>query len=156
MEILKESTAVKRGYFVSDEGIMFGVKGNEIGTVNSRGYRESKIRIKGKPEHLTTHRLQAFQKYGIKIYEDGIMVRHRDGNPLNNSWENILIGTASENMMDIPKELRIKNALHATSFIKKYNNQEIKDFHAKFKSYKITMNHFGISSKGTLHYILNH
>ena len=32
-----------------------------------------------------THRLQAYQKYNNEIYNKGIVVRHLDGNKLNNS-----------------------------------------------------------------------
>ena len=105
--------------------------------------------------HLSCHRLQAYQKYGDKIYEDGVEVRHNNGESLDNSWCNILIGSHSDNMMDIPKQIRIKKALHATSFIRKYDKKEVKDFYTINRSYKKTMDEFNISSKGTLYYILN-
>lgn len=57
--------------------------------------------------------------------------------------------------MDIPKQVRIKKSLHASSFLKKYENDEVKKYYNKTKSYKKTMSKFNISSKGTLHYILN-
>ena len=52
-------------------------------------------------------------------------------------------------MLDIPKEQRIINAGH-----RKYPYEEIKTFHSKTKSYKMTMKKFQISSKGTLNNIL--
>lgn len=58
-------------------------------------------------------------------------------------------------MMDVPEQIRIKKALHATSFCRKYNKDEVRKFHSHSKPYIKTMNKFGISSKGTLHYILN-
>ena len=73
---------------------------------------------------------------------------------MDNSYENILIGTHSQNMMDISKELRLKKALKATSFVRKYNKEEVIKFHNKSKSYKETMEKFNILSKGTLNYIL--
>lgn len=39
------------------------------------------------------HRLQAYQKFGDKIYEDGIVVRYLNGDRYDNSYDNIGIGT---------------------------------------------------------------
>jgi len=57
--------------------------------------------------------------------------------------------------MDIKSEVRIAKSKHASSFIKVHNHDEIISFYKKEKSYSKTMNKFNISSKGTLHYILN-
>lgn len=151
-----EVIASKRGYVVSEEGIMYNPKGERVGTCTSSAGREKTcIRVDKKLIDLYTHRLQAFQKYKNKLYEKGILVQHLNGDYLNNSWENILIGTNSDNQMDIPEQIRVKRALHATSFARKYNKEEVKKFHKESKSYKKTMEKFNISSKGTLNYILN-
>jgi len=153
MENKKEIIAAKRGYIVTEEGVLLNPKGNEVGVIIN-GYHTLKMRFSGKSLNLKTHRLQAFQKYGSKIYEEGIVVRHKNGISEDNSWDNILIGTHSDNMMDIPEQIRIKKARYATSFIRKYNKKEVREFHKKENSYKLTMQKFGISSKGTLNYIL--
>lgn len=151
--------AFNRGYTVSIEGTAYNKKGKKVGYINTNidGYKSYliRIRVNKKVVNVPIHRLQAFQKYGHKMFEQNIMVRHLDGNSLNNSWDNIAIGTNSDNMMDIPKQIRIKKALHASSFVKKYNKKEVQDFHSINRSYKETMKHFNISSKGTLNYILN-
>lgn len=154
MNVNVEKIASKRGYVVCEKGTLYNPKGVEIGYKNEK-YYYTKIRVKGKPIKLKIHRLQAYQKYGGVIYDKGIVVRHKDGDSSNNSWDNILIGTQSENMMDIPKQIRIKRAIKASSVLSKYNNEEVKKFHSLCNSYKETMLNFGISSKGTLHYILN-
>lgn len=143
----------KRGYRVSEDGILYNKNRVEVGSVQGR-YHRIGIRINKKKVFINTHRLQAYQKYGDKLFENDIVVRHKNGNNLDNSWENILIGTQSDNMMDIPKQIRILHSIHASSFNKKYNKEEIKKFHKKSKSYKKTMEEFNISSKGTLNYIL--
>jgi len=153
MEEKLEIIASKRGYVVSQEGVVYNKKGIEVGFEYSN-YIRIGIRVKGLVKKFKAHRLQAYQKYGYKLYTKGIIVRHKDGNKLNNSWSNIIIGTASENQMDIPEQIRIKRAKHATSFIVKYDKAEVKDFHATSKSYIKTMKEFGITSKGTLNYIL--
>jgi len=148
-----EEIAYKRGYRITENGIFINPKGNKIGSIDN-GYIKTNLRINKKGIKLKAHRLQAFQKYGQSLYLPGIMVRHYNSNSLDNSWNNILIGTNSENQMDIPKQVRIKRALYATSFIRKYNKEQVIKFHKIDKSYIKTMNRFNITSKGTLNYIL--
>lgn len=154
MEKRIEQIASKRGYVVTEDGKLLNPKSIEIG-YNDSGYIMTSIRVKGKSRSLKAHRLQAYQKYGDALYEKDVVTRHFNSDSTDNSWDNIVIGTHSDNMMDIPKQIRIKKALHATSFVRKYNKEEVKNFHKIDKSYKKTMDKFEITSKGTLHYILN-
>lgn len=150
-----EKLLIERGYMVSEDGRAYNKNGDEVGFTATNGYKEICVRIKGIPKTIKLHRLQAFQKFGDKLYEDNIVARHLDGNKLNNSWNNIMIGTQSDNMMDVPEQVRIKRSRYATSFTRKYNKEEVKAFHKTSKSYKETMRKFNIKSKGTVHYILN-
>jgi hypothetical protein len=134
---------------------MYGIKGTPCKCSNSKGYIYGGIKINGKTTKIYAHRLQAYKKFGDAMFEDGIMVRHLDGNPANNSWDNIEIGTQSDNMMDIDADIRLAKALHATSFARKHDKETIRAFYREHNSYKKTMEHFNISSKGTLHFILN-
>jgi hypothetical protein len=54
---------------------------------------------------ISVHRFAAFQLYG-QVALDAEGVRHLDDNRDNNSFENILYGTKSENQLDIPLEKR--------------------------------------------------
>lgn len=54
------------------------------------------------------HRAMAYRKYGNKIFAEGVVVRHKDGDKMNWSSRNIVLGTHSENMRDIPMETRRK------------------------------------------------
>ena len=149
-----EEIVTKRGYLVTEDGILLNPKGFKIGHIDKQGYIQTSVRINKKVVIFYAHRLQAFQKYGSKLFANDIVTRHINGNSLDNSWNNIVIGSHSENMMDIPEQIRIKKAKYASSFIKKYNDVEVIEFYNTFKSYKKTMDMFGISSKGTLNYIL--
>jgi hypothetical protein len=61
----------------------------------------------------------------------------------------------SDNMFDIPKQIRIRRAEHASSLSHKHDHVKIKQWHINNgASYKNTMIEFDISSKGTLNYIL--
>lgn len=150
----KEQLAYRKGYRVTELGSLINPKGKVIGSWDG-GYFGTSIVLNKIKIRLRSHRLQAFQKYGTMIYEKGILVRHADGNPTDNTWGNIIIGTPKDNMMDIPEQIRIKKALHASSFVRKYNKEKVRKYYEECKSYKSTMSEFSISSKGTLHYILN-
>ena len=151
-----EKVAYEKGYRVTKEGVVIGKRKNPVGWVHTNGYRRFKIRDhEGKNLNVGVHRLQAYQKYGEEIYTKGYMVRHLDNDCTNNHYDNIEIGTASQNAFDVEAERRKQRALHASSFIKKHHHDEVRRYHEKHGSYKKTMEHFNISSKGTLSYILN-
>lgn len=149
-----EEIVTERGYEITKDGNVFNPKGRKVGMVNKEGYMKVSIRLDKKTVHFFAHRLQAFKKYGQDLFESGIVARHLNGNSLDNSWDNIAIGTHSDNMMDIPEDVRIKKAFHASSFLKKYDNEDVIEFYNACRSYKQTMEKFNISSKGTLNYIL--
>ena len=149
--------AFNKGYRVCKDGTVVSPKGAIIkGRIGNTGYKRFNIRLNGKEtSQVYIHKLCAYQKYGDIAFQTDC-VRHLDGNPLNNCPDNIKIGTQSDNMMDIPKDVRQKKAEHATSFTRKYNKNEVRDFYKQNgNSYKKTMNHFGMTSKGTLWFILN-
>jgi len=148
-----ERVAYNKGYRVTDKGIVNGPQKEDVGYFRN-GYLIVTIRVHGKCKNLRAHRLQAYQKYGEKIYEPGTVVRHLDGDSKNNHVDNIGIGTHSDNMMDMPKEVRIAKAKHASSFVKKHDHAEVLEFYYKTRSYKATMDRFNISSKGTLNFII--
>lgn len=154
MEKLEQIVSGK-GYQITENGLAVGKRGNFLSNFKTpEGYNSFSVRFNNKIKLVKVHRLQAYQKYGNKLYDEGIVVRHLDNDKLNNSWDNIVIGTQSENMLDIPEQIRIKKAIHASSFITKYNHKEVIEFYNTCKSYKKTMEKFNITSKGTLNYIL--
>ena len=144
----------KRGYRVTSNG---EISKNGIiikGRVDKAGYNTFSIRIKGKIHKISVHRLCAYQKYGDIIFNCDC-VRHIDGNPLNNKPNNIEIGTFSENMMDIPKSIRVRKSSNAN---KKYSDSvvlQIRKLYSDGVSMKELMGKYNISSKGTFSYILN-
>lgn len=153
----KEIEAYKKGYRVTEIGSVIGLDGSDrLLFYREDGYVGFSFRDStGKCRPIMVHRLQAFQKYGMMLFDEGMEVRHANGIKNDNSFDNILIGSHSENMMDVPEQIRKAKGLHASSFIKKHNAITIISYHNENgRSYKKTMAHFSISSKGTLHYIL--
>ncbi len=141
--------AVELGYTVEDGVIYFNEEEVKL-------FPDSKNRLRffienNKPTFIPVHKFVAYKKYGDRAFENGIMIRHLDNNHLNNADDNIALGTAYDNAMDIPAEQRRINAGNQS---RKYDHGEILEFYNITRSYKQTMEKFGISSKGTLNYIL--
>ena len=154
-----EKYAYEKGYRVTFDGDMINPEGKKVGYYNSNGYLMHKIRFgpskEGKYKRFLVSRLQAYQKYGEAIYCSGIVVRHLNGVKTDNSSDNIRIGNNRDNLLDISKEDRIKNAIKASRKIAKYNVDEVRKYYNKVQSYKQTMEKFNIPSSGSLWDVLN-
>ena len=154
--------AYDKGYRVDKDGNVIGVSGkilklycNHIGK-----YERLTFSVKCGDKHTTigVHKLMAYQKFGDEALKEGVHVRHLNGISTDNSYDNIAIGTASQNMMDIPEEDRVKHAILASKHIRKFSDEvvaEIKEKHKNGVSYNKLMKEYGISSKGTMSYIIN-
>ena len=149
-----EEYAFKKGYKVTPEGLLIGLKGKPSTNYDKYGYLRIGAKKNGKLIIIFAHRLQAYQKYGNKIYQKNILVRHLDGNKKNNASYNIAIGTVKDNYKDIPHIERKRNNIKQGLSQRKYNYKEIKEYHKKF-SQKKTLEKFNISNPSTLWYILN-
>jgi len=74
--------SVDKGYSVDKDGKVFNKDGQEISIGKSKkGYLSFNIRVEkgSNPTRSFVHRLQAYQKFGDKIFETGIVVRHLNG-----------------------------------------------------------------------------
>ena len=165
---MKENILTKRLIYAFTKGYKICKKGNVYnpnsklmkGNKSSKGYITFCIRFEKKPTNISIHRLQAYQKYGDKIFEEGIQVRHFIGDSLDNSWDNILIGTVSDNHMDKSKKVRTEVATNASrAYQDKSRAYEdrclIYDDLMKGVSYKEIMIKHKVSSKGTLSFMKN-
>ena len=150
--------AYNKGYRIIN-GNIYSPNNKLLKNQNSKSYSKFNIYYSKQYINLKVHRLVAFQKYGNKLFEKGIVVRHLDGNPQNNLEENIVIGTASENRLDIPVSKRISLATNAAKHLRKFGDSEIdkiRNEHNKGLSYNKLMEKYNITSKGTMSYLINH
>lgn len=160
--IKPEELALIKGYTVTKEGILLNRNGIQVkGRIKDRkrDYYNFDIRIgprkENKKVHCMIHRLQAYQKFGDKIYEKGIVVRHLNGDRYDNSYNNIDIGTNKDNKNDIPKELV---SINCGQISRKYSKETIESIRKDYEngmSYSNIMIKYNISSKGTVHYIIH-
>ena len=150
--------AYEKGYLVRDNLVYGIVKKQPLKLRCSHsGYLFFNLKLGRKTLKVFLHRLVAYEKYQDKLFQPGILVRHLNGNSKDNSFENICIGTQTENMLDRDPEERLKHAIKASSSIRKFTNEkvnQIKSDHSNGLGYKDLMEKYCISSKGTLHYIL--
>jgi hypothetical protein len=112
--------AYKRGYRVSDEGVLLSPYGNTLKISISKNQRYPSFSISRVPNvknkygvfGIPIHKFAAYCFYG----EDAFYcqcVRHLNGNVLDVSRKNIALGTHSENNLDKNKEKRSSAAKKA-------------------------------------------
>ena len=164
--------AVGRGYRVDAEGQVHG----------PHGIRKLRLRERGGVSYYTftvglpisepgrtkitwpvdVHRLAGYQKFGDRIFDPNLQVRHLGddddpNNSLNNRPENIGIGTQSNNAMDRGEAKRKRIATHAASFRRKLlpsDIQAIRRRSADGETYRVLAAEFGVS-KGNISMIVN-
>jgi len=149
--------AIRKGYRVLPDGSVVAPSGKLRKTGNKNGYRSFCVNADGEYGYVLVHRLLAWQKYGDRIFEAGIEVRHKDGDPSNNNWDNILIGTHSQNMMDVPEQQRLEKAAKAAKARRKLTEAQAAQLRQDRESgmtYKQLMAKYGISKAG-VSYVVN-
>ncbi len=101
--------AYSKGYRV-DGGKLIGPKGElSLKLYGKQRYPTFSTNWDRKVYGVPVHKF-AYCYYGVKSFDKGLVVRHKDGNTLNISEDNILLGTHSENNMDKPGEARVSAA----------------------------------------------
>jgi hypothetical protein len=167
----KASLALKAahsvGYRITADGKIVNPRGNFL----NGGYHERKglaynyfslsttnvPHVDKRTFRVYTHRLQAYQRFGDDIFQEGIVVRHLDGDSRNNAITNIAIGTPSDNMMDRPRHERLAHAIHASRFNRRFTDeqvQQIREDHASGMSYNRLREKWGCS-KSQLSFMLS-
>lgn len=103
------------GYWFDHEsssirGFNFSKKIDRI--YKGQAYPQFALSYKGKCRTLPVHKIIAIQKFGIAHLFEGLDVRHLDDDPMNMSFDNIEIGSRSQNIMDIPPNRRSLRAVN--------------------------------------------
>lgn len=111
---IRESAS--RGYYVTLCGRAFGPKGQlKVKKARNQHCPTFSTNWGGVVYSLPVHKLAAYQWFGEKSLTKGTHVRHLDANTNNFKITNLRLGTASENEMDKPKEVRTRSAKAARS-----------------------------------------
>jgi len=150
--------AKEKGYKVTKSGEVLSPSGKKRKLSVHDGYYRFNIGFGDESYPVRVHRLQAYQKFGDKYLKSDLQARHLDGDSKNNSWDNIAIGTQSENMMDKPKKQRIEHARQGAP--NKLTSKQVKEIREKvendnYKTYSDLASEYGIKSKGNISDIVN-
>lgn len=149
--------AVEKGYYSDKFGNVFSQRKKLSLIVSSRGYYNFSVSLNNKRIIIYVHQFVAYSKYGNKAFDNNIVVRHLDGNSLNNYWDNIEIGSPSQNSRDIPENKRISIAINNSSKRRRFTDDEVIKIVSDRKlgfSYSKLCEKYN-TSKSTLSYLFN-
>lgn len=119
----------EQGWTVSRCGVVLRPDGTERSTVIKKGkgrrpdYLCFNTKVDGISYPVPVHKFVAFLKFGPKSFN--WLVRHLDGDSLNNSWGNLDLGDGTDNAMDRPRSERIKHAMKAAAVLRKFSPETI-------------------------------
>jgi hypothetical protein len=157
---MNEKIAYKKGYRFED-GRIISPHGVDLKLYSTKfGYKRFSVLIGNRADRtrktlkVSVHRFAMYQRHKELLYMFKC-VRHKDGNPTNNSYSNLRFGSQSQNMMDRSKKERKIHSINASLKTRKFSDEIVKEIRKNHYSYKETMKKYGISSKGTLWEILN-
>ena len=104
----------EKGGDIDENGNVIGITGKSLTASYRKNYSKAStyyrrvgIAYNGNTVEVKVHRLQAFKKFGYEMFGEGIVVRHLNNFSLDNSTDNIAIGTAQDNANDIPYHARV-------------------------------------------------
>lgn len=149
--------AEKKGYHVDKHGNVYLHDKKLNLNISVHNYKRFSISYKNKRMPIYVHKFIAYFKFGDKIFEEGVVIRHLNSNSLDNTWDNIGIGNHSDNMMDIPKEIRQKKAINASYRNRRFDDEKVKEIlkdRNNGMTYKMLCEKYD-TSKSTLSYLFN-
>lgn len=106
---------------------------------------------------ICVHQLQAYQKFGDDYLLSDLIVRHLNSDSLDNSYENIGVGTQRENMLDVSVSVRLKRSHYAAKTQRKVSPEqvvEIRNKKANGHTLRMLREEYGLA-KSTVSYIVN-
>lgn len=155
--IEKIKQAISLEYSADKLGNVYNKNGDKLSLDNLHrsGYRRFSINTGDARETIFFHRFIVAFFYGIEALTNSECVRHLDGNKLNNNIKNLKTGTILDNIMDRPKEERVRTSTigqkRAVEAIKRKDWSFIDEDRESGMSYGELQQKHGIS-KGTLSY----
>lgn len=151
-----EQIAVSFGYHVDNTGVLYYLNQIVKPIKLPSGYYSFSINVANKkPVIVFTHRLQAYQKYGLELYNEGMLVRHLNDVKTDNRFENIQIGTHTDNFNDMSTaswNLKYEKAKNTRSRYSLEDRVELRKLFDQGWTYNRLMKKFGYS-KSTVYKI---
>jgi len=152
--------AFSKGYRVTEDGVTISPKGKLLKTDRLK-HIPPYLALRYKKTNILVHRLAAYQWFGEIIFRPDIQVRHLNGDSRDNRRVNLAVGSASDNAMDVPIEIRRATQKIASTaggkVRRKLTSEQAIALRVDRKnglSYKELMQKYQIA-KGTVSYICN-
>ena len=137
--------AVEKGYSISPGGDILGPKGKLRGSIHKRKYisrvtgemREYSywsfnIRLGPRvTRRVLAHQLHGYQLFGDACLQVGIVVRHLNGDSLDNSEGNMGYGTDEDNSKDRTAEERQLSGQNAANARKAWSDDDVRRLRAQ-------------------------
>ena len=93
--------AFRLGYRVLECGCVVSPQGNSRKLRKSTsGYPRFNVKLNGRAVSVEVHRLAAYQLFGLEAFLDHLVVRHMNDKKDDNRYDNLKLGTHSENLED--------------------------------------------------------
>lgn len=152
--------AYEKGYRAQEDGSVISSVGNKLSLIKHKtsGYRYFSIKIpEGKSKKVDCHRFVAFQKFGEASLQEDVDVRHLDNDKDNNSFDNIVLGNRSENMLDRGKEDCLRRAKIAAKVQRRLSDEQVeecRELHKQGWTGKVLAEKYGVA-RSTISYIVN-
>lgn len=115
-------------------------------------YYTFNVKHEGKSYPVKVHKLVAYIKFGPDAFK--FLVRHLDGNSLNNDWTNLALGNGSQNAYDRPRQERLEHARKAARTQRRLSEEQVLEIRASKDSLKVLVERYGVS-KTTISYVRN-
>lgn len=148
-----EEYAYEKGYRATKRGEIIGTSGKTL-KLQTHASGELYFGVRAPKElgrkmwHCKVHRFIGYIKFGGRIYEDDILVRHPNNDMEDNRWENIELGTRSVKQHDFSPEERhnfAANAGRSKSNMTMEKARKMRELHKQGIPYSKLMKKFGIS-----------
>lgn len=131
--------AVEKGYTISKAGRVTGTRGQPLKqrTRNAAAHKDWRgharllyyvfsVNFEGQSCPVDVHRFQAYHKFGAALFA-AETVRHLDGNSLNNHWDNLALGSHTDNSLDRPPPQRQAHAQKAADASRTWTDEEVRN-----------------------------
>lgn len=151
--------AFEKGYRIRDDGSIVTPTGITASLFSSKRDKYPCFSARTPFGHrVPVHLLAALQWFGTDNFlSSHLEVRHLNGNRTDSSRENIALGTHSENMFDVPKEVREWRSELGAQKVRSLTPEKIralKEDRARGLSYRELTEKHGVKSS-TLSYLFN-
>ncbi len=111
--------AYERGYRVRKDGQVVSPRGNVrscyVKATSRSKYKHCTFNVRFGTEvfPIPFAKLLVYQRFGMKAFAPGVVIRHKNDKSMDNRWTNVTIGTQRQNIMDTPKKKRVARAKKA-------------------------------------------